>query len=174
MGLEFCRLLALGLGWLEATSCGALRLSRHRSRGLTTGYAIRCHPNTSGGGTYDSVLVGPQLQGVAMGELGIILFCSPGFCGVGCLFARAFLLGRLIYIIIVPHGFMSHVPCNPAAPKKSQNSGIHAGIRGFRIRISSAQRPASALPGRNSHAHHATVVAHSSVAHTCWTNRPWR
>ena len=86
LGLAFCRLLALGLGWLEATSRGALRLSRHRSRGLTTGYAIfRCHPNTSGGGTYDSVLVGPQLQGVAMGELGIILFCSPGLCGVGCL-----------------------------------------------------------------------------------------
>ena len=33
-----------------------------------------------------------------LGELGILLFCSPGFCDVGCWgsFARAFLLGRLI------------------------------------------------------------------------------
>ena len=90
LGLAFCRLLALGLGWLEATSRGALRLSRHRSRGLTTGYAIRCHPSTSCGGTYDSVLVGPRLHGVATGGIGdsFVLeasLCSPGFCGVGCL-----------------------------------------------------------------------------------------
>ena len=36
----------------------------------TTGYAIRCHPSTSCGGTYDSVmdsvLVGPRLHGVAL------------------------------------------------------------------------------------------------------------
>ena len=29
LGLEFCRLLALGLGWLEATFRGALRPSLH-------------------------------------------------------------------------------------------------------------------------------------------------
>ena len=46
LGLEFCRLLALGLGWLEATFRGALRPSRHSSRGLTTGYAIWCHSST--------------------------------------------------------------------------------------------------------------------------------
>jgi hypothetical protein len=86
LGLEFCRLLALGLGWLEATFRGALRPSRHSSRGLTTGYAIWCHSSTVCDGPYDKVFVGPRFQEIRLlGELGILLFCSPGFGGVGSL-----------------------------------------------------------------------------------------
>ena len=49
--------------------------------------------------------------------------------GVFLLFARAFLLGRLIYIIIVPHGFMSHVPCNPPEKKsKLRNPCRNPGV----------------------------------------------
>ena len=40
-------------------------------------------------GAYDSGLVGPRLHDVANGgELGILLFCSPGFWDVG-VFLRA-------------------------------------------------------------------------------------
>jgi hypothetical protein len=74
---------------LEATSCGALRLSRHRSRGLTTGYAIRCHPSTSCGGAYDSVLVGPRLQDVATGGNWGLFYSAPqDFVVLGVFCAR--------------------------------------------------------------------------------------
>jgi hypothetical protein len=63
--------------------------TRHRFRGLTTGHLIRHHPSTSCCGTYDSVLVAPQLQGAATGgNWGILLFCSPGFLVLGVFCAR--------------------------------------------------------------------------------------
>ena len=93
----------------------ALRLSRHRSRGLTTGYAIRCHPSysaallstsTSCCGTYDSVLVGPRLQApssktwltVATGGIGDSFILLPRILWCWVSFARAFLLGRLVLV----------------------------------------------------------------------------
>ena len=86
--LAFFRVSALGLGRVEATSCGGLRLFRYRSRGLTAGYSFRYHPRAICFGTYDSVLVSQRLRGVTTGGIGdsfVLLPSSPGFCGVGCL-----------------------------------------------------------------------------------------
>ena len=69
LGLEFFRLSALGLGWLEATSYGALRLSD-----LVPLVLVACGLATP-----------RNSMARLLGELGILLFCSPGFCGVGCL-----------------------------------------------------------------------------------------
>jgi hypothetical protein len=44
--------------------------SRHSSRGLPTGSAIRCHSSTSCAGAYDSGLVRPRLHDVATGGVG--------------------------------------------------------------------------------------------------------
>ena len=85
----------LGLGWLDATSCGALRLSRHRSRGLTTGYFIRYHPTTICCGTYGSVLVAPR-RGY-WGNWGDSFVLLPRILWCWVSFAQAFLLGRLVY-----------------------------------------------------------------------------
>ena len=55
-----------GLGGLRHFR-GALRPSRHSSRGLPTGSAIRCHSSPSCAGAYDSGFVGPRLLDVATG-----------------------------------------------------------------------------------------------------------
>ena len=58
--------LRWGLGGLRHFR-GALRPSRHKSRGLPTGSAIRCHSSPSCAGAYDSGFVGPHLLDVATG-----------------------------------------------------------------------------------------------------------
>ena len=60
---------------------GALRPSRHSSRGLTSGSAIRCHSSTSCAGAYDSGLVGPRLQDVATGGVGDSFVLLPRILG---------------------------------------------------------------------------------------------
>ena len=68
--------LCWGLGGLRHFR-GALRPSRHISRGLPTGSEIRCHSRTSCAGAYDSGLVGPRLHDVATGYWGSSgFFCS--------------------------------------------------------------------------------------------------
>ena len=86
--LALAAVCLVGLGRVEATSCGGLRLFRYRSRGLTAGYSFRYHPRAICFGTYDSVLVSQRLRGVTTGGIGdsfVLLPSSPGFCGVGCL-----------------------------------------------------------------------------------------
>jgi hypothetical protein len=132
LGLAFCRLLALGLGWLEATSCGALWLSRHRSRGLTTGYSIRCHPSTSCGGAYDSVLVGPRLHGLATGGFGDSFVLLPRILWCGWVsFARAFLLGRLSQVkFLLSTQIQNSPPLVPGAGSLRRRQNLnHPGAR---------------------------------------------
>ena len=90
--------LRWGLGGLRHFR-GALRPFRHSSRGLPTGSAIRCHSSLSCAGAHYSGFVGRASSMWLLGEYGIFLFCSPRFWVVGVFFARAFLLGRLVYFI---------------------------------------------------------------------------
>ena len=81
-GLACCRLLVLGLGWREALPWRP-STPRHSSRGLPSGSAIRCHSSLSCAGAHDSGFVGRASSMWLLGELGILLFCSPGFWDVG-------------------------------------------------------------------------------------------
>ena len=98
LGLKFCRLLELGLGWLGDLRHfrGALRPSRHSSRGLPTGSAIRCHSSPSCAGAYDSEFVDPRLLDVATGGVWDSFVLLPRILGCWGPFARAFLHGRLV------------------------------------------------------------------------------
>ena len=85
-----------GLGGLRHFS-GALRPFRHSSRGLPSGSAIWCPSSLRCAEAHYSGFVGRASSMWLLGEYGIFLFCSPGFWVVGFFFARAFLLGRLVY-----------------------------------------------------------------------------
>ena len=86
--------LRWGLGGLRHFR-GALRPSRHSSRGLPTGSAIRCHSSTSCAGAYDSGFVGPRLLDVATGGVWDSFVLLPRILGCWGSFTRAFLPGRL-------------------------------------------------------------------------------
>ena len=89
--------LRWGLGGLRHFR-GAHRPSRHSSRGLPSGSAIRCHSSPSCAGAYYSGSVGRASSMWLLGEFGILLFCSPGFWDVGGLL-RA-LSGRLVFFVL--------------------------------------------------------------------------
>ena len=81
-GLECWRLIALGLGWLEALPWRPPTLPAQFSRSAS-GSAIRCHSSFSCAGAHDSGFVGRASSMWLLGEFGILLFCSPGFWDVG-------------------------------------------------------------------------------------------
>ena len=75
---------------------GALRPSRHSSRSLPSGSAIRCHSSLSCAGAHYSGFVGRASSMWLLGEYGIFFVLLPKILGCRGFFARAFLLGRLV------------------------------------------------------------------------------
>ena len=84
-GLECCRLLALGLGWLEALPWRPPALP---APGTVLEDCLRVRQS---GAIRVLVALVRMIQDLwarastmwLLGELGILLFCSPGFWGVG-------------------------------------------------------------------------------------------
>ena len=123
---------------------GALRPSRHSSRGLPSGSAIRCHSSLSCAGAHDSGFVGRASSMWLLEELGIgdSFVLLPRILGCWGSFTRAFLPGRLdirslnfcllIYIIHVsgcgvPVGFFtgfSFIPPLGRQPHGPSPSGL--------------------------------------------------
>ena len=89
-GLEYCRLLALGLGWLEALQWRPPTFPTQFSRSaFGFGNLVPFESSLRWGAFF--WICGPRLLNVAtggLGEYGILLFCSPRFWVVG-VFLRA-------------------------------------------------------------------------------------
>ena len=93
-GLEYCRLLALGLGWLEALQWRPPTLPTQFSRSaFGFGNLVPFESSLRWGALF--WICGPRLLNVATGGVWDLFVLLPKILGCWVFFARAFLLGRL-------------------------------------------------------------------------------
>ena len=94
-GLEYCRLLALGLGWLEALQWRPPTLPTQFSRSaFGFGNLVPFESSLRWGALF--WICGPRLLNVATGGVWDLFVLLPKILGCWGFFARAFLLGRLV------------------------------------------------------------------------------
>ena len=94
-GLEYCRLLALGLGWLEALQWRPPTLPTQFSRSaFGFGNLVPFESSLRWGALF--WICGPRLLNVATGGVWDPFVLLPKILGCWGFFARAFLLGRLV------------------------------------------------------------------------------
>ena len=95
-GLEYCRLLALGLGWLEALQWRPPTLPTQFSRSaFGFGNLVPFESSLRWGALF--WICGPRLLNVATGGVWDLFVLLPKILGCWGFFARAFLLGRLVH-----------------------------------------------------------------------------
>ena len=93
-GLEYCRLLALGLGWLEALQWRPPTLPTQFSRSaFGFGNLVPFESSLRWGALF--WICGPRFINVATGGVWDLFVLLPKILGCRGFFARAFLLGRL-------------------------------------------------------------------------------
>ena len=97
-GLEYCRLLALGLGWLEALQWRPPTLPTQFSRSAF-GFGNLVPFESSLRWCALFWICGPRLLNVATGGVWDLSVLLPTILGCWLFFARAFLLGRLVYFL---------------------------------------------------------------------------
>ena len=99
-GLEYCRLLALGLGWLEALQWRPPTLPTQFSRSaFGFGNLVPFESSLRWGALF--WICGPRLLNVATGGVWDSFVLLPRILGCWGFFARAFLLGRLDFFILL-------------------------------------------------------------------------
>ena len=95
LGLEFFRLSALGLGWLEALQWRPPTLPTQFSRSaFGFGNRVPFESSLRWGALF--WICGPRLLNVATGGVWDLFVLLPKILGCWVFFARAFLLGRLV------------------------------------------------------------------------------
>ena len=95
-GLVYCRLLALGLGWLEALQWRPLNLPTQFSRSaFGFGNLVPFESSLRWGALF--WICGPRLLNVVTGGVLDLFVLLPKILGCWGFFARAFLLGRLVF-----------------------------------------------------------------------------
>ena len=108
-GLEYCRLLALGLGWLEALQWRPPTLPTQFSRSaFGFGNLVPFESSLRWGALF--WICGPRLLNVATGGVWDLFVLLPRILGCWVFFARAFLLGRLVILAVRQKDTKSYRP----------------------------------------------------------------
>ena len=108
-GLEYCRLLALGLGWLEALQWRPPTLPTQFSRSaFGFGNLVPFESSLRWGALF--WICGPRLLNVATGGVWDLFVLLPKILGCWVFFARAFLLGRLDFFYFFWYWYIGNVP----------------------------------------------------------------
>ena len=106
LGLECCRLLALGLGWLEALPWRPPTLPTQFSRSaFGFGNLVPFESSLRWGALF--WICGPRLLNVATGGVWDPFVLLPKILGCWGFFARAFLLGRLVILLVKCYATLS-------------------------------------------------------------------